>query len=58
MSMDIKLIKAQLSIFIHCRVQSSWCFAGPLMKVAVYLAKNVLAPFATAASASAVGIAT
>ena len=47
MSTDLKLFKAQISKIIH-----SWGFlrlllsklAGPLLKVAILLAKNVLAP--------------
>ena len=56
MSADIKLRKAQLSKTI--RSEGFLCallgkFAGPLMKVAVLLAKNVLASLPTMASASA-----
>ena len=52
---DIKLSKAQLSKIIQSVGFLGALlgkFAGPLMKVAVPLAKNVLAPLATMASAS------
>ena len=57
MSADIKLRKAQLSKTI--RSEGFLCallgkFAGPLMKVAVLLAKNILASLPTMASASAI----
>ena len=57
MSTDLKLSKAQISKII----QSGGFFesllsklAGPLMKVAVLLAKNILAPLGTTAAASAI----
>ena len=57
MSTDLKLSKAQISKII----QSGWFLesslsklAGPLMKVAVPLAKNILAPLGIAATASAI----
>ena len=55
MSTDIKGIKAQLSKIILSGKFIGVLFgkfAGPLMKVGVLLAKNVLAPLATMASAS------
>ena len=52
MSTDIKLSKAQISKIIH----SGWFLgsflsklAGPLMKVAIPVAKNILAPLVAAA---------
>ena len=57
MSTDLKLSKAQISKII----QSGWFLesslsklAGPLMKVAVPLAKNILVPLGIAATASAI----
>ena len=56
MSTDSKLSRAQISKII----QSSGCLgslsklAGPLMKVAILLAKNVLAPLRITATASAI----
>ena len=53
---NMKLIKAQLSKTIQSGefvCASLGTFAGPLKKVAVPLAKKVLLPFATMASASA-----
>ena len=57
MSTDIKLPKAQISKII----QSGGCLgsllskiAGPLMKIAVPLAKNILAPLEITAAASAI----
>ena len=57
MSTDIKLSKAQISKII----QSGWFLGslwskltGPLMKVAVPLAKNILAPLGITASASVI----
>ena len=57
MATDLKLSRAQFSKII----QYGWFFisllsklAGPLMKVAIPLAKNVLAPLAITATASAV----
>ena len=57
MSTDLKLSKAQIS-----KVIQSGGFlgpllsklAGPLMKVAIPLAKNILAPLVTTAAASAI----
>ena len=57
MSTDLKLSKAQISKIIQ-----SWGFlgsllskiAGPLMKIAIPLAKNVLAPLGITAAASAI----
>ena len=57
MSTDIKGIKAQLSKIIQSGKFLGVLFgkfAGPLMKVGVLLAKNVLAPLATMASASVI----
>ena len=57
MSNDLKLGKAQLSKIIQLGGFLGALFgklAGPLMKVAFPLAKNVLAPLATLASASAI----
>ena len=57
MEIDAKLSKAQISKII----KSGGFFrsllsklAGPLMKVAVPLAKNILAPLGTTAAASAI----
>ena len=57
MSTDIKLSKAQISKIIQSggflgSLLSK--LAGPLMKVAIPLAKNVLAPLGTTAAASAI----
>ena len=57
MSTDIKLSKAQISKIIQSggflgSLLSK--LAGPLMKVAVPLAKNILAPLGTTAAASAI----
>ena len=56
MSTDLKLSKAQMSKIIQCGgflgpLLSK--LAGPLMKVAIPLAKNVLAPLGITAAASA-----
>ena len=57
MSTDIKLSKAQISkiiqygVFLRSLLSK---LAGPLMKVAVPLAKNILAPLGIAAAASAI----
>ena len=57
MSTDLRLSKAQISKLI----QSGKCLgsllsklAGPLMKVAIPLAKNILAPLGITAAASAI----
>ena len=57
MSIDLKLSKAQISKII----QSGGCLgsllsklAGPLMKVAIPLAKNILAPLGITAAPSAI----
>ena len=57
MSTDLKLSKAQISKIIHSggflgSLLSK--LAGPLMKVAIPLAKNVLAPLGITAAASAI----
>ena len=57
MSTDLKLSKAQISKIIQSggflgSLLSK--LAGPLMKVAIHLAKNVLAPLGIAAAASAI----
>ena len=57
MSTNLKLSKAQISKIIQSggflgSLLSK--LAGPLMKVAIYLAKNVLAPFGITAAASAI----
>ena len=58
MSTDIKLSKAQISKIIQCggifRSLLSK-LTSPLMKVAVQLAKNILAPLGITAVASAIG---
>ena len=57
MSTDIKLSKAQISKIIQSGgflVSLLIKFAGPLMKVAVPLAKNILALLGIAAAASAI----
>ena len=57
MSTDLKLFKAQISKIIHSgRFLGSLLskLAGPLMKIAVPLAKNVLAPLGIATAASAI----
>ena len=57
MSTDIKLSKAQISKIIQSGGFSGSLLsklAGPLMKVAVTLAKNILAPLGIAAVASAI----
>ena len=57
MSTDIKLSKAQISKIIQSGGFSGSLLsklAGPLMKVAVTLAKNILAPLGIAAAASAI----
>ena len=56
-STDLKLSKAQISKIIQSgRVLGSLLskLAGPLMKVGIPLAKNVLAPLGIAAAASAI----
>ena len=55
MSTDLKLSKAQISKIIQSRgFLGSWLskLAGSLMKVAIPLAKNVLAPIGITAAAS------
>ena len=57
MSTDLKLAKTQISKIIQYggfsgSLLSKW--AGPLMKVATPLAKNVLAPLGITAAASAI----
>ena len=57
MSADIKLSKAQISKIIQSGgflVVLLSKLAGPLMKVAVPLAKNILAPLGITAAASAI----
>ena len=57
MSTDLKLSKAQISKIIQSgRFLGSLLskVAGPLMKVAIHLAKNALAPLGITASASAI----
>ena len=57
MSTDLKLSKAQISIIIQSgRFLGSLLskLVGPLMKVAIPLAKNVLAPLGIRAAASAI----
>ena len=57
MSIDIKLSKAQISkIFQSGEFLGSLLseLAGPLMKVAVSLAKNILAPLGIIAAVSAI----
>ena len=57
MSTDLKLSKAQISKIIHCGGFSGSLLskiAGPLMKVAISLAKNVLAPLGITAAALAI----
>ena len=57
MSIDIKLSKAQISkIFQSGEFLGSLLseLAGPLMKVAVSLAKNILAPLGITAAVSAI----
>ena len=57
MSTDIKLSKAQISKIIQSGeflVSSLSKLAGPLMKVAARLAKNILAPLGITAAASAI----
>ena len=57
MSADIKLSRTQISKIIQSgRFLGSLLskLAGPLMKVAVQLAKNILAPFGITAAASAI----
>ena len=57
MSTDIKLYKTQISKIIQCgRFLGSLLskIAGPLMKVAVPLAKNILAQLGITAAASAI----
>ena len=57
MSTDLKLSKAQISKIIQPGgfLESSLSkLAGPLMKIAVPLAKNVLAPLGITAAASAI----
>ena len=49
MSPDLKVSKAQISKIIHSALLSE--LAGPLMKVAIPLAKNILAPLVIAAAA-------
>ena len=57
MSTDLKLSKAQISKIVQCgRFLGSLLskLAGPLMKVAIPLAKNVLVPLGITAAASAI----
>ena len=57
MSTDIKLSKAQISKIIQSGGYLGLLLsklAGPLMKVAVTLAKNILAPLGITAAASAI----
>ena len=57
MSTDLKLSKAQISKIIQSRGFLGSLLgklAGPLMKVAVPLAKNILAPLGITAAASAI----
>ena len=57
MAIDIKLSKAQISKIIKSGGflgSLSSKLAGPLMKVAVPLAKNILAPLGITAAASAI----
>ena len=57
MSIDIKLSKAQISKIIQSGVFLGSLLselAGPLMKVAVSLAKNILAPLGITAAVSAI----
>ena len=57
MSADIKLSKAQISKIIHSGIFLGSLLskiAGPLMKVAVQLTKNILAPLGITAAASAI----
>ena len=57
MSPDLKLSKAQISKIIQTDgvLGSLWSkLAGPLMKIAVPLAKNILAPLGITAAASAI----
>ena len=57
MSTDLKLSKAQISKIIQSGVFLGPLLsklAGPLMKVAIPLAKNILAPLGTTAAASAI----
>ena len=56
---DLKLSKAQISKIIQSGGFLGSLFsklAGPLMKIAVPLAKNVLAPLGIAAAASAIDV--
>ena len=53
MSTDLKLSKAQISKIIHCGGLLSK-LAGPQMKVAVPMAKNILAPLGIIAAGSAI----
>ena len=57
MTTDLKLSKAQMSKIIQCGGFLGSLFsklAGPLMKVAIPLAKNVLAPLGITVAASAI----
>ena len=57
MSTDIKLFKAQISEIIQSGRFLGWLLskiAGPLMKVAVPLAQNILAPLGITAAASVI----
>ena len=53
-SIDIKLSKTQLSTMIQSGGFFGNLLAGPLMKVAIPLAKNVLAPIGLPAAMSAI----
>ena len=56
-STDLKLSKSQISKILQCgEILGSLLskLAGPLMKVAILLAKNVLAPLGITAAASAI----
>ena len=57
MSSNLKLSKAQIYKIIQCRGFLGLLLsklAGPLMRVAILLAKNVLAPLGIIAAASAI----
>ena len=57
MPIDLKLSKAQISKIIQSEGFLGWLLsklAGPLMKVAAPLAKNILAPLGITAAASAI----
>ena len=54
MSTDLKLYKSQISKIIQLSNSILSKLAGPLMKIAIPLAKNVLAPLGTTTGASAI----